>query len=322
MQPGVAQGAEHRRAQPAEHPRERRGDLEWLHGVVERRASEEREGPRRRFGEPGFGRREGGRLRRRIVQERRDLGPGVRIDRRVVDLGEDRKTVLRQIEKSIQPLDEVQLPERACHVERARMDARRLDAELPPVARLRQRHVAHVVFEVEALVLDPVGMVELERDAQQSLTEDRREMQTALDVLQQSREVDLAVGGRRRIVDRDQGEIGVGVSVVRIDELCVLAAQLPHLLRAPRPCRSAAQSSRKIRPEPNSARETRSGPHFPPPCVRRKWLRAIFHGAFFRAGGPGGSRRFGGRRGPCACRRASARSRSPCAGSSRAPPGG
>src|SRR5687767_10711296 len=60
------------------------------------------------------------------------------------------------------------------------------------------------------------------------------------------------------------------MSVVRIDELCVLAAQLPHLLRAPRPCRSATQSSRKIRAEPNSAMGNPIWPAFPAATRQKK----------------------------------------------------
>jgi methylglutaconyl-CoA hydratase len=83
------------------------------------------------------------------------------LDRGVMDLRQHREAVLRQVGERVQPLDEVELPERPRHVERARVDPRGLDAELPPVAGLRQRDVPDVVLEIESLVLDPVRVVEL-----------------------------------------------------------------------------------------------------------------------------------------------------------------
>ena len=48
--------------------------------------------------------------------------------------------------------------------QRARMQPRDQDAQLPPVAGGGQREVADVIFDVEILVLDPVGVVERERN--------------------------------------------------------------------------------------------------------------------------------------------------------------
>ena len=90
------------------------------------------------------------------------------------DLGQQREAARRQFEEAVQALDDIDLPQRPVQVERPGVDARGLDAELPPVARLGQRDVADVVFEVEVLVLDPVRMVEVERHAQQLLAEHRQ----------------------------------------------------------------------------------------------------------------------------------------------------
>ena len=62
------------------------------------------------------------------------------------------------------------------------MEARRLDANLAPIARLRQRDVPHVILEVEARVLHPPRMVEVQRDVDHLLAERSREVEPALDV--------------------------------------------------------------------------------------------------------------------------------------------
>ena len=48
------------------------------------------------------------------------------------------------------------------------MDTRGKDAQLAPVPRLRQGNVAHVVLQLEIRILDPVGVIELERNARQA----------------------------------------------------------------------------------------------------------------------------------------------------------
>ena len=64
------------------------------------------------------------------------------------------------------------------------MDARGLDAELAPVAGLGQGDVADVVFDVEILVLDPGGIIEIERHAQDFFTKVGKPMQPAFKLRQ------------------------------------------------------------------------------------------------------------------------------------------
>ena len=108
----------------------------------------------------------------------------------------------------VEALDDVHLPQRPAPVERSRVQPRHLDAELPPVARLRQRDVAHVVLEVEVGVLDPVRVVEPERHLHQPLAERARHVQAAADVLEDPLERDLAARARstgRRSTPRRRG---------------------------------------------------------------------------------------------------------------------
>ena len=82
----------------------------------------------------------------------------------------------------VQALDDVHLPQRPVEVERAGDQPGDLDAQLPPVAGLGQGDVADVELEVEVRVLDPVRMVEVERHADQPLTEHPGLVQALLDV--------------------------------------------------------------------------------------------------------------------------------------------
>ena len=60
-------------------------------------------------------------------------------------------------------LDDVELPQRPRAIQRQRHDPRDLVGELLVGARRRERHLAHVVAEVDLGLLDPVRMVEPER---------------------------------------------------------------------------------------------------------------------------------------------------------------
>ncbi len=183
----------------------------------------------RRLRKPRLGRLGRRRLRRQVVQQRDDRGAAPEVDRRVVQLGQQREAVLRQVEQAVEPLDDVELPQRPVEVERAGVDARRLDAELAPVARLRQGDVADVVLEVEVLVLHPVRIVEPERDAAKLLAEDRRAVQPALHEREEALELQPAGGRGRRVVDLDQADVRVGMGTFRGEEEGVVPAELAHV---------------------------------------------------------------------------------------------
>jgi hypothetical protein len=65
---------------------------------------------------------------------------------------------------AVEAADDVQLPQRTGAVERAGDDPGDLVGELAVRARGGQRELADVEVQVEVLVLDPVGMVDAERD--------------------------------------------------------------------------------------------------------------------------------------------------------------
>ena len=213
MEPGLAQRAEHDRRDLAHHARERRRDHERLHHVVERRTREQRARSRRVT--PGTTAPAAPACGGSAVVSCRSVvisAPPFTSIAAWWILASTAKLSGGRSRNVSRPSTRYSSHERPRQVQRPGVDARGLDAELPPVAGLRQRDVAHVVLEVEALVLDPVGIVDLERDAQQLLPENRRQVQAALDVLQQALEPHPATGGGRRVVDIDQRDVGIGVA--------------------------------------------------------------------------------------------------------------
>ena len=60
----------------------------------------------------------------------------------------------------LEPVDQVELPQRSCAIERPGHDPRHLRGELLVGRRRRQCEVAHVILEIEVGVVDPVRVVE------------------------------------------------------------------------------------------------------------------------------------------------------------------
>ena len=112
-------------------------------------------------------------LGREVEQQRHDLGAAEPVDHGVVDLRQHAD------EPGLVALDHVQLPQRPRAVERPRHDPRHLVGELLVGARRRERHLAHVVAEVDLGLLDPVRVVEPERHLGEPPAQ-RRELRRAL----------------------------------------------------------------------------------------------------------------------------------------------
>jgi hypothetical protein len=96
---------------------------------------------------------------------------------------------------------------------------------LPPVTRLWQASVLYVVFEIEMLVVNPVGKIELKRNAFEAALEQRTHVQPLLDVREYVLEADnLAAGYGRRVEDCDTCYLDVIVFRFHVKELGVLWA--------------------------------------------------------------------------------------------------
>jgi len=113
-------------------------------------------------------------------------------------------------------------------VEGTGVDARGLDAELAPVPPAWQRDMANVVLEVEVLVLDPVGVVEFERDAQQLAAEDRRAVQRPLDVREDGLEAQRSARRRGLVVIWTKVTLALAWIVSAYRKLASCHAQLAH----------------------------------------------------------------------------------------------
>ncbi len=150
-----------------------------------------------------------------------DLGAGEAVQGGVMHLGEHPDLAV------LQPLDEVDLPQRVVAVQRALEDAGGLVGELADVAGGRQRELPHVVVQVD-LTVQPVRVVQPERDLHELPAERLEQMdplgQRALEVIQRHD----APGGGGRVVDRDAPDVPVVAVVLDGEELGVEAGQLSH----------------------------------------------------------------------------------------------
>ena len=167
------------------------------------------------------------------------------VDDAVVQLERYRERSLRHAGNGIQPLDHRHLPRRAAQIELASVDARDLDAQLAPVARLRQRDVTDVVLEVEVWIVDPVRHVQAAGQLGQPPPEGRRKVQSRVDLLEDALEGDLAAGRRRLVVDEQHLDLHRGFGPFGAQHHVVGPAQLLHVaLRSPRPELQSTRSAR------------------------------------------------------------------------------
>ena len=167
----------------ARHRQRRKGRLARracrLANPVGRGADEQHLGARL-VGLPGLRRQlHLGALRVRVDEERADVERRDPVDESVVGLRDDR------VAAALEPLDQVDAPERPVEVERLREDLADEVAELRHRARPGQRHVLHVPAEVEARVVAPLGVREAERHPRHALAKARDEVEPRVDVLEQ-----------------------------------------------------------------------------------------------------------------------------------------
>ena len=94
----------------------------------------------------------------------------------------------------LEPVDQVELPQRVGAVERARRDARDLLGELVVGAGRRERDLADVEVQVEVDVVDPVGVVEAERDLGEAPAQRRELGSRSVSSASMSARVELPVG--------------------------------------------------------------------------------------------------------------------------------
>ena len=108
----------------------------------------------------------------------------------MMNLGHQCKATLRDARNIIQSFDDVEFPKRPAEVHRSRLKSSNLNAQLPPVAGLRQRQMANMIFDIETGVFHPVRMVKIKRDADEFLAKAACFIQAAFDVSQDVFEAD------------------------------------------------------------------------------------------------------------------------------------
>jgi hypothetical protein len=140
----------------------------------------------------------------------------------VVDLGQQPQAAVGQ------PVDEIGLPQGPRAVERAGEDARHLLGQLLVARRRRQRELAHVVLEIEVRVVDPVGVVEPERDRLQPPAERRQQGQALGDEGEDIAELERSGGTCGGIEDGQAADVTGLARILESEELRVEAGELAH----------------------------------------------------------------------------------------------
>ena len=166
-------------------------------------------------------------FRGEVEQGGEDVVPAHPVDGGVVDLGVDRDLA------ALEPVDQVQLPQRPPAVERPGVQPGRLLGELLVVTRGGQRQLADVELDVEIGVLDPVRLVDPERHLDQSPPERRQQVQAGLhhfgEVLEGER-----FRRRGRVEDADAADVPVDRRGLHGQEGRVESGELLHVVCLPR----------------------------------------------------------------------------------------
>ena len=135
------------------------------------------------------------------------------VDHAVVRFADERKTIAGH------SLDEPHLPQRPAAIERLRHDPSHQSLEHAPVAGLRQRGMAHVVGEAEAIVVHPDRQPFI-RQIGESLAKARHQVQPRCDAGTDALDVDAALGGAQRsgVEEHHAADVHVTARVLEADE--------------------------------------------------------------------------------------------------------
>jgi hypothetical protein len=151
---------------------------------------------------------------RDVEEHRGDVDAADAVHERVVGLRDDREA------PAVEPLDEVELPQRLGPVQREGEQAPGEVAQLLIGAGRGQGAVAQVVAGVEVRIVDPHRAPLAERHVGQLLAVARHEVHARLDRLDQ-----LAVGGRLAFEDEDARHVHVRAAALEVQEAGVEGGQ-------------------------------------------------------------------------------------------------
>jgi hypothetical protein len=128
----------------------------------------------------------------------------------------------------LQAVDQVDLPQRPRTVERPREDARYLLSHLGIRRRRRDRELADVVLEVELGIVDPVGIVEPQRDRFQPPAERGQQRKPLGDHVVDVGELEPSVWPRAWVEHGETANVASLTGRLQRQELRVKSGQLPH----------------------------------------------------------------------------------------------
>ena len=126
----------------------------------------------------------------------------------------------------IQALDDMQGPQGPVQVERPVHDPADQNIQLPPVPRPGQGNVTHVIFQIEPVVIHPIGMIEAQWHALNLLPEARGQWQPRFHVAQDILEPQHSAGDRGLIVDVKTADMVRDPLVLQIQERGIQRAKL------------------------------------------------------------------------------------------------
>ncbi len=164
----------------------------------------------------------------RVDEHVHDLHPGDPVGQGVVELVEQSDPAL------LEAVDQMELPQRPRAVERRGDDAGDVVGHGARVAGGLDAALPDVEGDVEVGVLDPVGMIEPERDLGQLPGIGRHEMDS---LRHRPAHVLSGGGGTRALADHEEPGVAVAAGLVQGQKLRVQAAELlhPSVTRATRP---------------------------------------------------------------------------------------
>ena len=168
-------------------------------------------------------------VRRQRMNGLDDLGACLTVQRTMMELDVQGEAAAGETRDVVESLDNVGLPQRLAAIERARMDPRHLDTELPPVSGLRQRDVPHVELDVDERILDPVRTIRCNRQLDESAAEYGRRIEPGFEEAQHVLEADPALGRGRWVVDRQTSNVHVLVPALELQEDVVETGELLHV---------------------------------------------------------------------------------------------
>ena len=157
-----------------------------------------------------------------------DVHPRGAIDGNVMELAQDGEAIPGQAIYPLQALDQGHFPQGVVPRQWLRVYIRHDPAKVIPAAIFRQGLLTYVVEQLEALIIHPVGVVKIQRQAMNFAGEHGRQVYSRAHVLDQGATAYIPGLATLRIVNPDEGSVGVGRFVLQIEKGRIHRRKLLH----------------------------------------------------------------------------------------------